>query len=64
MLRKVVDYRLNGSEGNRTSRRFAAIVGMNVFLGLRYAVWDADADTTHVAAVANRLLRNGLAPQD
>ncbi|CAA9526675.1 MAG: Transcriptional regulator, AcrR family [uncultured Sphingomonadaceae bacterium] len=39
-----------------------AIVGMNVFLGLRYGVWDDAADTGEVAAVANRLLRQGLAP--
>ena len=39
-----------------------AIVGMNVFLGLRYGVWDDAADTAEVAAVANRLLREGLAP--
>lgn len=37
-----------------------AIVGMNVFLGLRYGVWDDATDTAHVAAVANRLLRDGL----
>ena len=38
-----------------------AIVGMNVFLGLRYGVWDDRADTAEVAAAANRLLREGLA---
>ena len=37
-----------------------ASMGANVFLGLRYSVW-ASGDPKHVAAVANRLLREGLA---
>ena len=37
-----------------------ASMGANVFLGLRYSVW-ANADAGHVAEVANRLLRKGLA---
>jgi AcrR family transcriptional regulator len=36
-----------------------ASMGANVFLGLRYSVWDS-ADPKRVAAVANRLLRKGL----
>ena len=36
-----------------------ASMGANVFLGLRYSVWDS-ADPARVAAVANRLLRKGL----
>ena len=36
-----------------------ASMGANVFLGLRYSVWDS-ADADHVAEVANRLLRKGL----
>jgi len=40
-----------------------AIVGMNVFLGLRYGVWDRDASTATVAGIANELLVRGLAPQ-
>ena len=38
-----------------------AIMGMNVFLGLRFGVWgkDSPADVTRVA---NRLLRQGLQP--
>ncbi len=40
-----------------------AIVGMNVFLGLRYGVWDDEADTAEVARTANRLLRDGIAPK-
>ena len=37
-----------------------ASMGANVFLGLRYSVW-ASADPKRVAAIANRLLRKGLA---
>ena len=36
-----------------------ASMGANVFLGLRYSVW-ASADPGRVAAVANRLLREGM----
>jgi AcrR family transcriptional regulator len=36
-----------------------ASMGANVFLGLRYSVWDS-ADAKRVAEVANRLLRKGL----
>jgi AcrR family transcriptional regulator len=37
-----------------------ASMGANVFLGLRYSVWSS-GDPGRVAAVANRLLRKGLA---
>lgn len=40
-----------------------AVMGMNVFLGLRYAVWSDDRDPANVAAIANELLRNGLRVQ-
>ena len=36
-----------------------ASMGANVFLGLRYAVWDS-ADPIRVAAVANRMFRKGI----
>ena len=36
-----------------------ASMGANVFLGLRYSVWDS-TDPEHVAAVANRMLRKGI----
>jgi AcrR family transcriptional regulator len=36
-----------------------ASMGANVFLGLRYAVWDS-ADPARVAAVTNRMLRKGI----
>lgn len=37
-----------------------AIVGMNVFLGLRYGVLGEDRDVTEVATIAADLLTNGL----
>ncbi|MHB9878048.1 TetR/AcrR family transcriptional regulator [Pacificimonas sp. ICDLI1SI03] len=40
-----------------------AIVGMNVFLGLRYGVWSDEGDTRDVSASAFELLKNGLKPQ-
>lgn len=39
-----------------------AIMGMNVFLGLRYGVWDEDRPVAAVARDAADLLRRGLAP--
>lgn len=39
-----------------------AIVGMNVFLGLRYGVIGEDRDVTDVANIAADLLTNGLKP--
>ena len=39
-----------------------AIMGMNVFLGLRYAVW-SDEDPAEVAAVASEMIANGLNPR-
>ncbi|MGP7796693.1 TetR/AcrR family transcriptional regulator [Sphingomonas sp. CLY1604] len=40
-----------------------AIMGMNVFLGLRYGVWDEDRGVDDVADSAASLLRDGLAPR-
>jgi AcrR family transcriptional regulator len=37
-----------------------AIVGMNVFLGLRFGVMSEDRDVEEVAAIASDLLTNGL----
>ncbi|MXO87095.1 TetR family transcriptional regulator [Altererythrobacter aurantiacus] len=41
-----------------------AVMGMNVFLGLRYAIWatENDPDAGVLAARANRLLERGLRP--
>ena len=41
-----------------------AIMGMNVFLGLRYGVWEEAGDMAAVAATANDMIVNGIAPQD
>ena len=40
-----------------------AIVGMNVFLGLRYGVWSEDGDPEDRAERAFALLRDGLKPE-
>jgi AcrR family transcriptional regulator len=37
-----------------------ALMGMNVFLGLRYAVWSDDRPPEEIARIANDLLRKGL----
>lgn len=37
-----------------------AIMGMNVFLGLRYAIWSEDQTAGHVAEAANSILRDGI----
>lgn len=37
-----------------------AIVGMNVFLGLRYGVWQQDESAAAIASIANAFLTNGL----
>jgi len=39
-----------------------AIVGMNVFLGLRYGVWEQDEAAEQVASIASALLKDGLKP--
>lgn len=37
-----------------------AIMGMNVFLGLKYSIWSDDTSIEHVADVADSILRSGL----
>ncbi|RIV87710.1 TetR/AcrR family transcriptional regulator [Aurantiacibacter zhengii] len=37
-----------------------AIMGMNVFLGLRYSVWDEGRESDRVADLANAMLRHGI----
>ena len=41
-----------------------AIMGMNVFLGLRYAVWSNEQSAEAIADLANALLRDGIARHD
>lgn len=38
-----------------------AIMGMNVFLGLRYGVWTEDQSAEDIAAIAHRILSKGIA---
>lgn len=38
-----------------------AIMGMNVFLGLRFGVWDTSRSIDEIAAIADSMLRDGLA---
>jgi AcrR family transcriptional regulator len=40
-----------------------AIMGMNVFLGLRYGVWGTGENRAAVALAANRLIAEGLTPR-
>jgi AcrR family transcriptional regulator len=40
-----------------------AIMGMNVFLGLRFGVWNEDRAPEQVADIVAELLRDGLAPR-
>ncbi len=37
-----------------------AVMGMNVFLGLRYAVWSSDEDQSDIASVARSIIEHGL----
>ena len=39
-----------------------ALMGMNVFLGLRYGVWSEDEDVASVAEIASDFVRRGLEP--
>jgi len=40
-----------------------ALMGMNVFLGLRYGVWSEDVDPAEVACVGGALIAHGMAPE-
>lgn len=41
-----------------------AIMGMNVFLGLRYMVWDDEISVDTVAEAGNSILRQGIVARD
>lgn len=41
-----------------------AIGGMNVFLGMRYGLWDEAADISEIARIANDFVANGLVKRD
>ncbi len=49
------------SDGSNEVRAWA-MMGMNVFLGLRYCVWDESADLPEVARAGGDLLTFGLSP--
>lgn len=50
------------SDADMTIRAWA-IMGMNVFLGLRFGVWDETISPDTVAAVASDLISEGLRPR-
>jgi AcrR family transcriptional regulator len=50
------------SDGDMTIRAWA-IMGMNVFLGLRFGVWDESLPPEQVAAVAATMIGDGLRPR-
>jgi len=39
-------------------------MGMSVFLGLRYAIWDNSQPTEKIAAAVSDLTEHGLAPRE
>lgn len=49
-------------DGDHEERAWA-LLGMSVFLGLRYAVWSDDVGPTEIGAAAGDLIENGLAPR-
>jgi AcrR family transcriptional regulator len=62
ILERLQAARAKGELGVEPSEVHAwAIMGMNVFLGLRFGVMDGGADLGAVAAQANALLKSGLA---
>ena len=50
---------IGGGDALATEVRAWAIMGMNVFLGLRFGVWGGE-DADEVAGHANALIRNGI----
>jgi AcrR family transcriptional regulator len=50
------------SDGDMIVRAWA-IMGMNVFLGLRFGVWDESAEPDAIAAAAAALIGDGLRPR-
>jgi len=50
------------SQGAAEERAWA-LIGMSVFLGLRYGVWSEDKSPEAIAAAASDLIANGLSPR-
>ena len=38
-----------------------ALMGMNVFLGMRYSIWSDEASIEHITDIANSILKRGIA---
>jgi AcrR family transcriptional regulator len=51
------------SPGQDDEVRVWALMGASSFLGIRYGVWDDDADVSAVAEAASDLMINGLKPR-
>ena len=45
-----------------TEERAWALIGMNVFLGLKYGVWSKDRSPADIAAAVADLIQHGLSP--
>ncbi|MBL8550546.1 MAG: TetR/AcrR family transcriptional regulator [Hyphomonadaceae bacterium] len=43
--------------------RVWALMGLSTFIGLRYGIWDEEADAAHAASAAADLVSNGLKPR-
>jgi hypothetical protein len=39
-------------------------MGMADFLGMRFVLWDDSTSRKHVLAMANEIIKKGLAPED
>ena len=50
------------SAGDNEVRAWA-VMGMNVFLGLRYGIWQENRPVDEIAAIAEDFLKNGLGPK-
>jgi len=50
-------------DGDQEERAWA-LLGMSVFLGLRYAVWGDDVGPAEIGAAVGDLIENGLAPRE
>ncbi|WP_395646498.1 TetR/AcrR family transcriptional regulator [Terricaulis sp.] len=51
------------SKGQDDEVRVWALMGASTFLGLRYGIWEDEADVTSIAEAAADLMINGLAPR-
>jgi AcrR family transcriptional regulator len=64
---RIVQRLKNGAEkgelrGNVEEAHAWAIMGMNVFLGLRYSIWSDERSVDEIAELANSILRKGIGP--